>query len=114
MNDYRDESTRDFHAAMGVAQEMIDLWNEGYWFQQTYFPDGVKGTPVRKAMEYARFTIIDFSPEAEMYWGGYEQAVRDQEARGMLFKEDLTGDDMVFALEQIVKFITEKGKGKDK
>lgn len=106
MNDYRNDQIKRQHEMANWSQEHIDYWNEGYEFHQTHWPDGEEATPLRDAMQFARFSIIDLSPDAEAYWAGYERSVMDKYERGELENQPAASeDDLKFAMGEVMRFI---------
>lgn len=104
VNDYRSQFTKMGHNALGYTQEQIDIWNEGYGFHETHWPENGPATPLREAMQFSSFEMLDMSPRAEIYWAGYEQAARDRVAKGGK-PQTYNKEDEAYALEQVLRYI---------
>jgi hypothetical protein len=106
MNDYRSEAMKRFHAATGKPQQYIDNWNEGYEFYLTHYPEGGPQTPAHLAMQYAKFSIIDMSYEAEAYWNGYEAAtIVAYESGRRMGTEPASEEDIQWAMGELARFL---------
>ena len=82
MTDHRSDERIAWDTENNVPQFLIDAYNEGWEFHDLHWPDEGPTTPIRDAIQFARFKIVDTSPEADAYWNGYEDATHDQIRRG--------------------------------
>jgi hypothetical protein len=105
MNDYRSEALQAFHRDTNKSQVYIDNWNEGYEFHLTHFPTEGPQTPIKLAMQYAKYTVIDMSFEAEAYWQGYEAATIAAYERGSRPNEAATPEDVEWAVGELMRFL---------
>ena len=97
------------------TEETKALYHEGYDFYETHWPDGGPSTPVRDAMQFARFSVIDMSQEANYYWAGYADAYLAQASRDAVESRPMNEDELYWVQEQITEFVkdqAEKGQNR--